>query len=62
MNPIRGMRTLLGEGLRIFFFAAALYAVFAMGVWEGCWEYRRREGKRPPCPSRRFQCSGTRMR
>jgi len=35
MNPILGMRTLLGAGLRIFFFAAALYAVFAMVVWEG---------------------------
>jgi uncharacterized protein involved in response to NO len=35
MNPFRGIRTLLSGGLRIFFFAAALYAIFAMGVWEG---------------------------
>jgi uncharacterized protein involved in response to NO len=34
MNPFRGMRTLLSGDLRIFFFAAALYAIFAMGVWE----------------------------
>ena len=35
MNPIHAIKTLLSAGLRIFFFAAALYAVFAMGVWEG---------------------------
>ncbi len=46
MNPIRGIQILFGEGLRIFFFAAALYAVFAMGVWEG-WLEMQAAGQEP---------------
>jgi uncharacterized protein involved in response to NO len=49
MNLIRSMRTLLGAGLRIFFFAAALYAVFAMGVWEG-WLGMQAAGREPALP------------
>ena len=49
MNPIRAIRTLLGAGLRIFFFAAGLYAVFAMGVWE-VWLGMQAAG-RDPAPS-----------
>jgi uncharacterized protein involved in response to NO len=35
MKRYRGLHILFSEGLRIFFLAAMLYAVFAMGVWEG---------------------------
>ena len=50
MNPIRGMRTLLSAGLRIFFFAAALYAVFAMGVWQGWLGTQAASGQAPALP------------
>jgi uncharacterized protein involved in response to NO len=50
MNPIRGMQTLLSAGLRIFFFAAALYAVFAMGVWEGWLGMQAAGGLEPALP------------
>jgi uncharacterized protein involved in response to NO len=50
MNPIRGMQTLLSAGLRIFFFAAALYAVFAMGVWEGWLGMQAAGGQAPAAP------------
>ena len=35
MNPFRSLQILFSEGLRIFFLAAILYAIFAMAVWEG---------------------------
>jgi uncharacterized protein involved in response to NO len=50
MNSIRGIQILLGEGLRIFFFAAALYAVFAMGVWEGWLGIQAATGQAPALP------------
>ncbi len=49
MNPIRGLQILLSGGLRIFFFAAALYAVFAMAVWEG-WLGMQAMGQEPALP------------
>jgi uncharacterized protein involved in response to NO len=50
MNPFRAMQTLLSEGLRIFFFAAALYAIFAMGVWEGWLGMQAATGQAPAMP------------
>jgi uncharacterized protein involved in response to NO len=50
MNLLRGMQTLLNEGLRIFFFAAALYAVFAMGIWEGWLGMQAATGQVPAMP------------
>ena len=50
MNPFRAMQTLLGEGLRIFFFAATLYAIFAMGVWEGWLGMQAATGQAPALP------------
>lgn len=50
MSPFRGMQTLLGEGLRIFFLAAALYAVFAMAVWEGWLGIVAATGEAPDLP------------
>ncbi len=50
MNPIHGMQTLFSAGLRIFFFAAALYAVFAMGVWEGWLGLQAAGGQAPALP------------
>lgn len=35
MRPFRGLQTLFSEGLRVFFLAAVLCALFTMGVWEG---------------------------
>ncbi len=49
MNPIRSLQTLLSAGLRIFFFAAGLYAVFAMAVWEG-WLVMQAAGQDPALP------------
>jgi uncharacterized protein involved in response to NO len=50
MNLFRGMQTLLSQGLRIFFFAAALYAIFAMGVWEGWLGMQAATGQAPDMP------------
>ncbi|MHA1529287.1 MAG: NnrS family protein [Alphaproteobacteria bacterium] len=50
MNLIRRMQTLLSAGLRIFFFAAGLYAVFAMGVWEGWLGMQAATGQAPALP------------
>jgi len=50
MNLICRMKTLLSAGLRIFFFAAGLYAVFAMGVWEGWLGIQAATGLAPALP------------
>ena len=35
MSMFKGIRLLFGQGLRIFFFAAGLYALFSVGIWVG---------------------------
>ena len=50
MKRFRGLQILLSEGLRIFFLAAMLYAVFAMGVWEGWLGLQAITGQAPAMP------------
>lgn len=50
MNLFRGLQTLFSAGLRFFFLAAALYAIFAMAVWEGWLGVQAATGRPPALP------------